>query len=125
MKKALSLKRLKKSFSYAIEGFLRTYREEPNMKIHTLIGILVIICGFIFKVSHIEWIFLIFAIGLVIGAEEINTSIESLVDLATSEFKEKAKIAKDTAAAYVMVLSITAAVIGLIIFIPKLINLWR
>jgi diacylglycerol kinase len=58
----------------------------------------------------------------VIGAEVLNTSIENLVDLATEEFHKKAMIAKDTAAAYVMVLSITAAIIGLIIFVPKIVE---
>lgn|SRR5574344_1243934 len=123
MKKVLSIKRLHKSFGYANAGFIRVFREEPNMKIHVSIALLVIICGFLFKVSFLEWIFLVFAIGLVIGAEVLNTSIENLVDLVTPNYEAKAKIAKDTAAAYVLVLSITAAIIGLIIFIPKIIEL--
>lgn len=123
MKKALSIKRLIKSFGYAFNGFKRVFREEPNMKVHTLAAFIVLIFGFILKVSSLEWIFLVFAVGLVIGAEVLNTSIENLVDLATLEYKRKAMIAKDTAAAYVMVLSITAAIIGLIIFIPKIIVL--
>lgn len=126
MKKAFSLRRLCKSFSYAFNGFKRVYIEEPNMKVHTLAAMMVIILGFLLKVSKLEWIFLVFAIGLVIGAEVLNTSIENLVDLATEEFHKKAMIAKDTAAAYVMVLSITAAIIGLIIFVPKIVEvLWK
>lgn len=124
MKKALSIKRLGKSFSYAIRGFFTTFKEEPNMQIHVMMALLVLICGFIFKVSKLEWVFLIFAIGMVIAAEIINTSIENLVDLAVQKYDKQAEIAKDTAAAYVLILSITAAVIGLIIFVPKLIMLF-
>lgn len=124
MKKALSIKRLVKSFSYAIKGFFTTFKEEPNMKIHVLVASIVIICGFIFKVSNLEWIILFFAIGLVIASEIVNTSIENLVDLVTQKFDVQAKIAKDTAAAMVLVMSITAAIIGLIIFVPKFISLF-
>lgn len=124
MKKALSIKRLVKSFSYAIKGFFTTFKEEPNMKIHVLVASIVIICGFIFKVSNLEWIILFFAIGLVIASEIVNTSIENLVDLVTQKFDDQAKIAKDTAAAMVLVMSITAAIIGLIIFVPKFISLF-
>lgn len=123
MKKALSIKRLFKSFGYAIKGLIATYNREPNMKIHFLAGSVVIILGFVFNVSLLEWIFLIFAIGLVIASEIINTSIENLVDLATKEYHEKAKVAKDTAAGYVLVLSITALIIGLIIFVPRIMDL--
>lgn len=122
MKKALSIKRFYESFMYAVKGLIATYQKEPNMKIHILVSVLVIVFGFLLKVSLIEWIFLIFSIGLVIASEIINTSIENLVDLATMEYHEKAKIAKDTAAGYVLVLSVTAAIIGLIIFIPKIIS---
>ena len=125
MKRKFSIKRVDKSFKYAFAGYVNAYNSEPNMKFHTIIGILVLIGGFILKISPIEWIFLVFTIGLVIGAELLNTAIEHLVDLATQEYKRKAMLAKDTAAAYVMILSLTAVVIGSIIFIPKIIELIR
>lgn len=120
MKKALSIKRLSKSFGYAFKGFKNSFKEESNMKIHIIMAILVIICGFIFKVNHLEWIVLLFAIGFVIGAELLNTSIENLVDLVTTEKSEKAALIKDVSASFVMVLALVAAIIGLIIFVPKL-----
>lgn len=120
MKKALSIRRLIKSFSYAIDGFKSSFKEEANMKIHVFMTILVIICGFIFKVSRLEWIFLLFAIGLVIGAELLNTGIENLVDLVCKEKNSKAGLIKDVSAAFVMVLAIISAIVGLIIFVPKL-----
>lgn len=125
MKRKFNIKRLDKSFKYAIIGYKNAFHSEPNMKFHTVIGFLVIIGGFFFKLSKLEWIFLVFTIGLVIGAELLNTAIEHLVDLATQEYKRKAGLAKDTSAAYVMVLSIMAAIIGMIIFIPKIIELIR
>lgn len=122
MKRAFSFKRLKSTFKYAFKGLGKVYKNEDNMKIHVVVTILVIICGFLFKVSSLEWIILIFAIGLVIGAEVLNTCIENLVDLVTKDFNKYAENAKDTAAAHTLVLSITAAIIGLIVFIPKLID---
>lgn len=123
MKKVLSIKRLRKSFGYAIKGIDDVIKHEPNMKIHVVVAILVVIMAFILKVSIIEWIILVLLIGAVLAAETINTTIENLVDMYTKEYDEKAKIVKDTAAGTVLILAITSAIIGLIIFIPKIIYL--
>ena len=122
MKKVLSIKRLRKSFGYAFKGIDDVIEHEPNMKIHVVVAILVVIMAFILKVSIIEWIILVLLIGAVLAAETINTTIENLVDMYTKEY-EKAKIVKDTAAGTVLILAITSAIIGLIIFIPKIIYL--
>lgn len=123
MKKVLSIKRLRKSFGYAFKGIDDVIEHEPNMKIHVVVAILVIIMAFILKVSIIEWIILVLLIGAVLAAETINTTIENLVDMYTKEYDEKAKIVKDTAAGTVLILAITSAIIGLIIFVPKIICL--
>ena len=123
MKKVLSIKRLRKSFGYAFKGIDDVIKHEPNMKIHVVVAILVVIMAFILKVSIIEWIILVLLIGAVLTAETINTTIENLVDMYTKEYDEKAKIVKDTAAGTVLILAITSAIIGLIIFIPKIIYL--
>lgn len=123
MKKVLSIKRLRKSFGYAFKGIDDVIEHEPNMKIHVVAAILVVIMPFILKVSIIEWIILVLLIGVVLAAETINTTIENLVDMYTKEYDEKAKIVKDTAAGTVLILAITSAIIGLIIFIPKIIYL--
>ena len=123
MKKVLSIKRLRKSFGYAFKGIDDVFKHEPNMKIHVVVAILVVIMAFILKVSIIEWIILVLLIGAVLAAETINTTIENLVDMYTKEYDEKAKIVKDTAAGTVLILAITSAIIGLIIFIPKIIYL--
>ena len=123
MKKVLSIKRLRKSFGYAFKGIDDVIEHEPNMKIHVVVAILVVIMAYILKVSIIEWIILVLLIGAVLAAETINTTIENLVDMYTKEYDEKAKIVKDTAAGTVLILAITSAIIGLIIFIPKIIYL--
>ena len=125
MKKALSIKRLINSFSHAIEGIKDVYKEEPNMLVHTIAAILAIVFGFIFKISYLEWFFVIIMIVLVFASEVINSSIENFVDLVTSEYHIKAKKAKDEAAGFVFLMSIAALIIGLIIFIPKIIGIFR
>ena len=121
MKKVLSIKRLKKSFGYALKGIDDVVSNELNMKIHVSVVILVVIMAFLLKVSLMEWIILVLLIGAVLAAETINTTIENLVDMYTKEYNEKAKVVKDTAAGTVLILAITAAIIGLMIFIPKII----
>ena len=74
--------------------------------------------GFYFKVNSLEWIVIILCIGLVLFAELVNTAIETLVDLASPQIHPLAKIAKDVAAASVLVLAIVATVIACFVFIP-------
>lgn len=126
----LDKKRLTNSFKYAFEGILQAYVGEQNLKIHTVIAVLVIIFGFILKISYTEWLVCLVLIGLVLMAEFFNTSIEYLVDLVSPEIHPLAKATKDTASAGVLMMAIISAIIGLIIFIPKLINfigglLWK
>lgn len=118
------MKKLIKSFKYAFEGIFTGIKKEQNMKIHMVIMILVIIFGILFKISKIEWIICIALFGLVISMELINTAIENTVDLITKEKNERAKIAKDVAAGAVLVSAIVAAIIGLMIFVPKILAIF-
>ena len=79
-------------------------------------------CGFIFKITYSEWLACLILIGLVLMAEFFNTSIEYLVDLVSPEIHPLAKATKDTASAGVLMMAIISAIIGLIIFVPKLIS---
>ena len=115
--------RLFKSFTYAFDGLKYAFKYEQNILVHTLATILVIIAGFFFKISLFEWLVLALIIGLVIATELINTSIEATIDLVTKETHPLAKIAKDTAAAAVLVFGLTAIIIGCIIFLPKILVL--
>ena len=76
-------------------------------------------CGIIFQLSVTEWCICLTLFGLVMALELVNTSIEAVVDLVTEERKPLAKIAKDTAAGAVLIAAIMAAIIGCVIFVPK------
>ena len=115
-------KKLINSFKYAISGIITSFKTERNMKIHILVMILVIIAGIVFKLSLLDWIILVIMFGLVISAELFNTAIETTIDMITKEKNEKAKIAKDVAAGAVLVLAVASVIVGLIIFIPKILS---
>ena len=112
-----------KSFGYAGRGIKIVFGSEPNMKIHIFVAMLVILCGFVFKINITEWILCLLCIGLVFSAEMINTAIENVVDLASPEHHELAGKAKDIAAGAVLICAIISVVIGLLIFVPKAWNM--
>ena len=116
-------KPLLKTLSYGFNGILYTLKHERNMVIHFLIMILVIIAGIVFKITFVEWgvCFVLFA--LVLSLELMNTALENVVDLVTEEKKPKAKVAKDASAGAVLVAAIFAVIIGISIFLPRLLNL--
>lgn len=105
-----------RSFRYAVEGFITAVRTERNIKVQLTAGIVTFIAGLVVGLNWLEWSIVAICIGMVIFAELVNTSIEAIVDLATSELHPLAKRAKDIAAASVFVLSITAAIVGVIVF---------
>ena len=109
-----------KSFKYAFEGIASSIKSERNVIVHFLIMILVIISGLCFHISKTEWLICIILFGLVISAELMNTAIETTLDLCHPEKNDKVKLAKDVAAGSVLVTAISAAIIGLLIFIPKI-----
>lgn len=110
------------SVKHALDGVIYTFRTQPNFQVHSIFAILAITAGVYFQVSTAELAVILFIICLVLVAEMINTSIESVVDLATDQFHEKAKIAKDVSAGMVLVTAIVAVLVGLIIFIPQILN---
>ena len=113
-------KKLRNSFKYAFEGIVEAYKTEQNLKIHFFIMTLVIIAGFIFKISAMEWMVCLLLFAIVISLELVNTAIETTVDIAMPEINEKAKYAKDIAAGAVLFSAIISVIIGLIIFLPKI-----
>ena len=126
----LDEKRLIDSFRYAFYGISEAYKWEQNLKIHTVFAVLVVLAGFILKISYVEWLVCLVLIGLVLMAEFFNTAIEYVVDLASPDIHPLAKLAKDTASAGVLMMAIISAIIGLIIFVPKVIEfvevwLWK
>ena len=113
-------KKLRNSFKYAFEGIGEAWKTEQNLKIHFVIMALVIIAGFMFKISAMEWIVCLLLFAIVISLELINTAIETTVDIAMPDINEKAKYAKDIAAGAVLFSAMISVIIGLIIFLPKI-----
>ena len=111
------------SFKYAFNGIALLVRNEHNAWIHCFAAVSVVICGFIFNLKPLEWIVIVLAIGMVLAAEAFNSAIEALADVVSPKYNEAIKHTKDLAAGAVLLLAIAAAVIGLIIFVPKFIFL--
>ena len=112
------------SFEFAFTGILTAFKEERNMRKHAVSAILVLIAGTVFRISAVEWLFLLLSVTLVIAFEIVNSAIENVVDLASDyHFSMLAKNAKDMAAGAVLVVSSFALLTGLIIFVPKIWNL--
>ena len=109
-----------KSFYYAFSGIILGFKQERNMQVHFYIMTFVIIFGILLKISLTEWMICLILFGLVISLEYVNTAIESAVDCATTKYHPKARIAKDTSAAAVLVSAIISIIVGLMIFIPKI-----
>jgi len=107
----------------AIKGLIYTVKTQLNIKRQIAIAIFVIAMGIIFKIPKIEFMFLVFSIALVIFAETINTAIETVVDMYTETYNEKAKIAKDVGAGAVLVCSINSIVIAIIVFAERIMAL--
>ena len=123
-RKKMGLKRFKNSFLYSLDGLKYAFINEQSLLVHCIVTVLVTILGLILHISIIEWLFTIIMIGLIISLELINTAIEAVVDLTTSQIHPLAKIAKDTASASVLVLALVAGIGAIIIYVPKILELF-
>ena len=119
MKRPVDILKAIRSFRYAGVGIYSLFRYENNARIHLIACILVVIAGVFFQISSIEWMLIVIQIGLVWAAEAFNTSIEKLADLVSPDYHPVIKVVKDTAAAGVLILAISAVIVGGVIFIPK------
>ena len=113
------------AFACAGSGVLETLKHERNMKIHCLAIIAVTCAGTLFHITPAEWCICLLLFALVASLELVNTAVEAVVDLATEERRPLAKIAKDTAAGAVLFAAIISVIIGLIIFLPYVLELLR
>jgi len=109
------------SFKYAFRGIKRLFTHEPNSWIHLFVTICVVIAGFWLRIAVWEWIAVILVIGMVFAAEAFNSAIECLGDGLSLEPNKYVKHAKDLAAGAVLLSALTAAIVGLIVFLPKII----
>ncbi|MER2064502.1 MAG: diacylglycerol kinase family protein, partial [Alkalibacterium sp.] len=113
-------RKYRESFRYALWGVKTAFQEERNMRTHVLTGIFVLIVSLFLDLSRYEWLWLILVSYLVFVMELINTVVENVVDLVTAEYHPIAKKVKDMAAAVVLVTAGFAALVGVIILLPKI-----
>ncbi len=118
------LKKRLRSFKFAFQGVRTLMSTQPNAWIHFLAMCVVLFMGWYFELSKVEWCLVIFAICSVFAAEGFNTALEFLTDLVSPDYHELAGKTKDVAAGAVLITAIGAAVVGLIIFLPKILALF-
>jgi diacylglycerol kinase (ATP) len=117
------LKKRLNSFKFAFAGIRDLFKTEPNAIIHLAAAIFAVGLGFFFSISKAEWCFVVFSIVFVFSAEALNTAIEHLTNLVSPDYNELAGKTKDAAAAAVLFAAIGSAIVGLIIFLPKIFTL--
>lgn len=110
-----------KGIGYAFKGAWLLVRTESSIQIQVAIAAIMTVAGFYFEISQAEWIVQILAIGLVLGIEGLNTAIEKMSDYVQPEYDEKIGFIKDISAGAVMLVSLAASIVGLIIYVPKII----
>ena len=116
------LKKRIKSFGYAFKGIAKLIHKEHNAWIHCTAIVVVTLGGIYFNITPTEWCIVILCFGIVLAAEGFNTAIEKLVDLVSPDYHPIAGDVKDIAAGAVLICAIAAAIIGIIIFSPYLMN---
>ena len=121
----MKIKNRIRSFGYAFKGIALMFHHQPNFYIHLSLSVIALVLSYVLDLSRSEFLWIVLAIGLVLSAEIFNTAIEKLTDLVQPNQDPKAGKVKDLAAAAVLVLATTALSIGLIIFIPRLINFFQ
>ncbi len=112
------------SFGYAYEGFKVLWSSEANFRIHLIIFVLVLGLGFVFKINLLEWMLILFCVGIVFSAEAFNTAIEHLCNLNSKEINPEIKVIKDISAFAVLFLAVISMIVGIIIFLPKVLYLF-
>lgn len=117
------LKRFFKGFAYAWSGICYGLTSEFNLRFHACAALIVTASGVYFNITKVEWLFVLTAIGGMLALELMNTAVEKAVDLIVKETHPLAKAAKDTAAGAVLVYAIYSAIVGLIIFLPRVMDI--
>jgi len=111
-----------KSFRYAFSGLRVLFREEHNARVHLAITFLVIVLGVFFGLNTVEWVIIALTVGFVFVTEILNTAIEDIADFISPQRDIRIKRIKDLGAAAVLIAAIAAVLVGILIFLPKLLN---
>ena len=109
-----------KALKNALRGIKLVILSERNIKIQLVITAMIIIMGFLFKINLAEWLILTITIFLVLITECLNTAVEKTVDMITTKYSKSAKNVKDISAGAVLFSAIASIVVGIIIFLPKI-----
>ena len=121
--KKKGIKRFFNSFINSFNGLKYAYLYEQSFLLHAILVIVVLITGFYFHISKMQWAILLIVLAMVMITELINTAIEAVVDLVTDEYHELAKIAKDCGSAATFVSSILAVGLYVYVFLPQIVIL--
>ena len=113
------------SFRNAVSGFFTAFKSEKNLRIHLIIGTSVVFLGLLLRIKIHEWIYLVIIISLVFISELFNTAIENTVDFISRDNDPLARKIKDISAAAVLIAAITSIILGILIFLPKLLYIFR
>ena len=111
------------SFKHAFNGLLSVFMSERNFRIHIIAIIIVSIAGYFLAINIEEWLAIILTFMIVTVVEILNTAIEKLSDIVSPDYNEKIKYIKDISAGAVLLSAIGAVAVGLIIFLPKVIEI--
>jgi diacylglycerol kinase len=111
-----------KSFKYAFQGLWTAIKNEPNFRIHIFFAISALILGLVLRLNTLEWLLLTFTIFYVLTLELLNTVMEAIVNVVSPDINPYAKIAKDVSAACVLLAAFMSIIVGITLFLPKLIR---
>ena len=110
-----------KSMGFALKGAIKLITTEHSVMVQSSLAVIMIIAGFYFEIDKYEWMFQIFAFGLVLSIEGLNTAIEKVADFIHPDYHERIGFIKDIAAGAVFFAALTAITIGLFIYLPRLV----
>lgn len=111
------------SFQNAASGLRWAFTTQPNFLVHGTLSLLSLLLGVIFRITYLEMTILVLTIVFGLGIEMVNTSIEAMTDLITTEWRREAKTAKDVSAGMMLLTAIGAIFVALLIFLPRFWNL--
>jgi diacylglycerol kinase len=122
-KTPFSMKARLRSFTYAFQGWKVLLGNEHNARIHLVAALMAVLAGFFLDISSGEWVIIVLCIGLVLAAESFNSAIEYLCNFVSPQYHELIKKIKDLSALAVLFIALAALISGIIIFLPKIIQL--
>lgn len=120
-----SFKRFLLSFKYCYEGMKYAFYNQVNMFVMIIFALIILLLGMLLKISYVESLIIVLLIGIVFALELVNSAIEEVTNLVTKENNIHAKHAKDCAGGAVGFMIIISIIMGLMIYLPKLVLLFK